>query len=182
MEGRCRMKSFFTIGSASIVFLAVLALPGCASSHRDDLASQGVVQVGVVRSASVEVAPPAVVRAGGVLIVSGTVTRKPGVDADLPGHIRILVKSSSGQVLHEMSIASSPVNIPTTGDRASKYELQSYYIPPAGATFTAEYAALDSAELASARMTGNGGNSSRGAGGGGSTGGLGSGHSVGHGH
>jgi hypothetical protein len=124
------------------------------------MASLGLVDVRTSPSQSVDVATPSIYCKGNVLIVTGAVARKPGVDDELAGDMRIVVRSHSGAVLHTMTIALWPTMIPATAGHKSTYELQSYWLPPAGSTFVVAFSPFEGYTLADARNYGSAGISS----------------------
>jgi hypothetical protein len=178
------MQRIFLIAFWTLTLAAATELAGCVSAHPAASAPPVAIQVRTVHSDSVVIQPPSVVRSGDNLIVSGAVTRKPGVNADMAGRVRIICQSASGKIVHEMLIALSPQSIPVAGDRQSKYELQSSWLPPGDVTLVAEFTPITSEDLVIARATSGGGYASNHAIGGSVSSGpsVGSGHHGGVGH
>jgi len=133
-------QSAFSIARALFVGLLTTFVTGCASSIMEvDLVSRGAVKVDRTDSDLIDLSPPSVHRDGNVLIVSGTVTRKPGVDGPIPGELQILFLSDGGAVLDELWPTWQPDEIPVDGNRQSSYEVRYEWLPPEGTIVRAVY-------------------------------------------
>ncbi len=108
---------------------------GCASTRTVDLAAAGRVRVADGGSAMLDVGPPQVLSVGNDLVVSGTVTRRPGFDGPVPGRLLVTVLSADGQsVLEQVPTGWDPPHVPVDGDRRASYRLRYGYLPPDGST------------------------------------------------
>lgn len=123
---------------ARVVFVGLLAA-GCASGGNVDLVASGAVRVDRAESKLIDLSLPSVHRDGDVLVVSGTVTRKPGVDDPIPEPLQILFLSKDGAVLDELWLMWQPIEIPIAGNRQSSYEVRYAWIPPDGTIVCAVY-------------------------------------------
>jgi len=126
---------------ARVLFIGLLAAPitGCASLLDVDLVASGAVRVDRVESKLIDLSLPSVHRDGNVLVVSGTVIRKPGVDGPIPEPLQILFLSKNGEVLDELCLTWEPSEIPIAGNRQSTYEVRYAWLPPDGTIVRAVY-------------------------------------------
>ena len=120
---------------ASIIALAPVGCTSAGHSSRTDLVATGIVGVEVISSDFVILPPPHIYRDGDALLVSGLVGRKPGVEQPLDGHIGLLIVRPDGTEEEEIPLAPAPNEIPTTGNRQSKYEVRYAWSPPRGTVF-----------------------------------------------
>jgi hypothetical protein len=132
-------RAYGAVWTTHVGLLAALAAAGCASPERVDLVRSGAVQAERAESNLVDLSIPDVYREDSTLVVSGTVTRKPGVDGPIPGHLQILFLTKDGGLLDELDPLLNPREIPTTGSRQSRYVTRYGWLPPNGTRVRAEY-------------------------------------------
>jgi hypothetical protein len=106
---------------------------GCSTlSNRVDAVASGELQAEGALSPLVEISQPKVMRNDNTLEIEGTITRKPGVDGPIPGYLLLQVLSPDGEVLDSLALSWVPKDIPTTGERQSRYGIRWLLTPPQG--------------------------------------------------
>jgi hypothetical protein len=151
-------QSVLSIARMAFVGLLAALVTGCASLSDVDLVASGAVKADRVDSELIDLSLPSVHREGDVLVVTGTVMRRPGVDGPIPEPLQILFLSDNGAVLDELWPTWQPDEIPIDGNRQSSYEVRYAWLPPNGTIVRAVYgsrpAGLPSGGRASARGNG----------------------------
>ncbi len=118
-------------------FLLMISMVGCASEGQT--AERSKVHTAAIEGPDLIVSRPTVSMDGDVMIVSGTVQRKPGHDAPIKGHLMMWVNGKDGKLLDQMELTWSPREIPTNGDRKATYQARYAWTPPAGAMVRISY-------------------------------------------
>ena len=125
------------------VALAVAAV-GC--HHGDAVSSGGPQPTGklkceAVSSAQVAVSPPVVDIQDGVMRISGTVHRMPGVTGRLDGRVDVDLVGPDGLLLdRSLHCSLQPHGVPMDPNASSGYAPTPFgYVPPEGSTLRARY-------------------------------------------
>lgn len=150
--------------------LVVLAggLVGCAKQVPVDLVAVGQVGVRTMASDKVELPPPSVVRREDtVVVISGLMHRKEGVDEPLQGHLELVILDEQGEKIGSLNVPWQPKQVPTSGDRSASYRVTYGWTPPKGTTLVVTY--VDAPDFSEAPQRAAGG---RGGGAGGGDGGV----------
>ncbi len=132
--------------------MAISLLGGCAVGPVD-LVAKGKAVAKAQPSEVVELSKPRVLVDDGVLDISGTVTRKAGMDGPVFGHVDIKIVSKKGEVLHLFPMNWLPRQIPVSGSRQLSYTLRFFWEPPDGATVSATYDQNDACMAVRTRST-----------------------------
>lgn len=115
---------------------------GCASNGPVDLAAAGRVHVSNGESNTVFVSAPQVQADNGVLVVTGTLTRRPDYNGPVPGRLVVTVFDVDGKTeLDEFTTGWDPPHVPVTGDRRATYTARYGWLPPDGATVRVDHEA-----------------------------------------
>jgi hypothetical protein len=117
---------------AAITILLALA-GGCASGPKNEPPPEGI-SVDATDSDLLDFGPPQVSIEKGVLIVEGTVTRKPGDHDVIAGRIDIDVVASNGENLAWLTALLTPDPVPDDDKGQSTYMVRYGLVPPAGST------------------------------------------------
>jgi hypothetical protein len=138
----------FRIASFRFLFaLPVILLFGCEDVLHPDLVRTGAVKAQAGDSTLVDLSLPKVVRMDDQLVISGTVTRKPGIDQSIPnGYLLIEFLTSAGDEIDEIWAAWTPSEIPTGGSRQSTYEVHYLWLPPPNTTVRVVYGPTEEAQ------------------------------------
>ncbi len=112
---------------------ALAVTVGCSTTRTADLSASGRVRATDLGSDVLDVTPPVVTAVGNDMVVTGTVTRRPGFDGPVPGRLVVTVLGPDGQTeLQSIPTGWDPPHIPTTGDRRATYRVRYGYLPPDG--------------------------------------------------
>lgn len=131
--------------SLSVVILFVYVASGCKTSGTDDLVAAGHVRSELTAASATRAAtmglilpPPAAKRVGEALVISGTVSKRPG--ATIPkGHIDLDIDTPAEDDGEVLQLVLTPAVIPEVCCGISKYEVSYGVIPPRGTTIRVAY-------------------------------------------
>ena len=155
---------------AAAVLTVALGLAGGSGCHHEDSISSGGAQptgnikCTAVSSAQVAVAPPVVDIRQGIMRISGTVHRQPGVTGPLDGRVDIDLIGPDGLVLDKsLHCHLLPGTVPVDPNQSAAYSPTPFgFVPPAGSTLRARYvdrqtAILENLQDGDLDYNGNGG-------------------------
>jgi len=113
-------------------------LAGCfgtpkGTNHFETSGKQGSVAV-VANDLVILDLPTVEISRHGIVTISGTVHRKPGVSGELPGRVDIEFLDSEGQYLDGLPALLTPRAVPVDPNALATYTTNYGYMPPAGST------------------------------------------------
>jgi hypothetical protein len=126
-----------TMVASLAVTLLSLPMTGCHTAPKpaDHFEADGVKgSVAVLPNDQVIVDLPVVEAHNGVVSISGTVHRKPGVTGELPGRIDIEFLDAEGQYLDGLPALLTPRAVPVDPNSTARYSTNYGYVPPEGST------------------------------------------------
>jgi hypothetical protein len=118
---------------AAIAMLAALLAAGCSSSGSKKSPPEGLLADSTDNDL-LDFGPPQMTIEKGVLIVTGTVTRKPGVHDVIAGRIDVDIFASNGDELAWVPCLLTPDPVPDDQTSQSTYEMRYGLVPPPGST------------------------------------------------
>src|SRR5580700_9171107 len=102
--------------SRALLLIPLLFFTGCENLLQSDLVAEGKVTAKTGDSPVLDISTPKVVQNGDTVDISGTVTRKPGMDAPIPnGYLLIQLLDAGGNDLDDIWSTWTPADIPTDG-------------------------------------------------------------------
>jgi hypothetical protein len=124
------------VASLAVTLLS-LSMTGCHTAPKpaDHFEADGVKgSVAVLPHDQVIIDLPSVDVHNGIISISGTVHRKPGVTGELPGRIDIEFLDAEGQYLDGLPALLTPRVVPVDPNSTARYSTNYGYIPPEGST------------------------------------------------
>jgi hypothetical protein len=128
--GDITMSNWRSVKLGSIAILAAVLAGGCSSSSKPP---EGI-SVEATDNDLMDFSAPQVKISGGVMTISGTVTRKPGVHDAINGRVDIDVIAANGEELAWLPALLTPTPVPDDEKGESTYIVNYGMVPPAGTT------------------------------------------------
>jgi hypothetical protein len=119
---------------AGIAVLAAMLGAGCSSSGSKNSPPPEGLLADSTDNDLLDIGPPQMRIEKGVLIITGTVTRKPGVHDVIAGRIDVDIFASNGDELAWLPCLLTPDPVPDDQTSQSTYEVHYGLVPPGGST------------------------------------------------